>query len=646
MLLALCLLLPAQADPDALLKKLGSEKAEEREGAERKLIELGESVRPTLKRTADSGDAEIARRAVAILAVLDRYKFLDQLVAKAKEFGMPFPPPEAPLMRIQAGRWSVLPDGTEKPHYTLAFLIRPTTPKEPGLVLRGPEEGYANDHLKGWMEPVQPVKGTEQGLSAETDHLTFPVNSLVLTALQCKARGWNEFAEILLEESCKKSTGHRFTLFVQPGGQAAKTAFAFMAWAWFGNQLIRPDTDRAAIAKHLKALIAEEPKLDTEGGRWILKALDAALVPSKAEPGTLEAEIDDLMNITRARGRHGRGERDPRETKILSRGFDAVPALIAHLDDTRLTRSVTQGFNNFPTYIRRLNDTVSDLLQGLAGDELGKDWLRRQQGYAVEKEAAEAWWKGIQETKERDYFAKKALGGKDWPEPMMIEILGRKYPEELGVVYRTLLEHRGEMQSWPIAEQISKSSLPREKKVELFTLAGRHSNLEHRRAALWQLKEIDAPLFLSLLVETLDHLPATPKEPYWSCREGTFASLVAQTNDPKAWEALEKAARRADVGLRLELLEVANDKKDNLKAKLTFLSSFLDDAAVRDQTLDPKMYSGPGAGREFDRIEVRNYAALQMEHQLERKVWPDKSWSPEQWAALRTRVKEATERLK
>ncbi len=647
--LALSLSLLLQDDPADLIRKLGSEKGEDRERAERRLIELGEPLRPTLKQVAESEDAEIGRRVKAILAILDRYAFLDQLVARAKEFGMPFPPADAPLMRFEAGRWSVAADGTYIPHYTLGFLLSRSTPDKPGRVLRGPEEGYANDHKKDWMAPAQPLKGTEQNLSTETDHSTFRVNSLILTALQCKARGWSEFAEILLEEACKQDAGHRFSAFYHPPGLPSKSAFAFMAWGWFGNALVSPDSDRAAIAKHMKSLLAEELKLDSEVNRHLLKALDAAIAPSTAAAGSVEALIEDLMSVPGGLSRQRRDGPDPRELKVLALGFEAVPALIAHLDDIRLTRSVTQGFNNFPTYIRRLNEVVSDILKGLAGDELGGDWLRRQKGYAVEKAAAEAWWKGVQDTREKEYFAKKALGPKEWPEPIILEILGRKYPEELVQIYTTLLDQRPEMQSYPVAKQIAASSLPKEKKFELFSKAGRHANLEHRRAAFWELKVLDHAAFVALLVETLDGLPATPKEPYWSCREGSFANLVGETTDPKAWEALEKAARRADVGLRLQYLRpitYTGRDKGNVKEKLRFLALFLNDATVRDVTITPEMYRGPSAGDEFPKLEVRDFAAWQMTHLLDLRIHPDKKWTAEQWAGLRAQVRAAYDRVK
>ena len=126
--------------------------------------------------------------------------------------------------------------------------------------------------------------------------------------------------------------------------------------------------------------------------RALLKSLDLALVPSKAKPGSLEALIDDLVDYAANTGTLGSYPREDRYWRIAELGFDAVPALIDHLDDDRLTRAMMKGFNNFPSWHLRVKHGVSDLLEELAGQDLGRDWLRRQQGYTVTKAAAKMWW--------------------------------------------------------------------------------------------------------------------------------------------------------------------------------------------------------------------------------------------------------------
>ena len=115
-----------------------------------------------------------------------------------------------------------------------------------------------------------------------------------------------------------------------------------------------------------------------------------------------------------------------------------------------------------------------------------------------------------------------------------IEIIADKYAEHLPKLYRTLLDQRPQMRSWPLAEMIAKSSLPAEKQRDLFLYAAHHKDLEHRRQGLYHLQKLDPQQFLKLLLETLDSFPKTPAEPYWHCREAAFALLVVAADDPRA----------------------------------------------------------------------------------------------------------------
>jgi hypothetical protein len=101
----------------------------------------------------------------------------------------------------------------------------------------------------------------------------------------------------------------------------------------------------------MRALIAAEPAINTIYNRALLRSLEAALVPSNAKPGSVEALIDVLVELDDEKKWTVDAFADPgpQYLKLSLLGFAAVPALIEHLDDDRLTRSVKQGFNNFPT---------------------------------------------------------------------------------------------------------------------------------------------------------------------------------------------------------------------------------------------------------------------------------------------------------
>src|SRR5437762_13052923 len=66
-LLLLGLLIP-QDSLDDLIEKLASERVEEREEAQKRLVELGEKAEPFLRKAAESKDPELSGRAVAALA--------------------------------------------------------------------------------------------------------------------------------------------------------------------------------------------------------------------------------------------------------------------------------------------------------------------------------------------------------------------------------------------------------------------------------------------------------------------------------------------------------------------------------------------------------------------------------------------------
>jgi hypothetical protein len=477
---------------------------------------------------------------------------------------------------------------------------------------------------------------------------TFEMKAGLAIALQCKARGWNEMAQELWTASLRQDSGHHFGAFYQPANLSNRTAVAYLSWAHSGNELVDPKSDRAKTARRMKALLAAETRLNTEGNRALLKSLEAALVPSKAKPGTAERLIDDLTETCSSARRHD--EPDPPYSRLAHMGFAAVPALIEHLDDERLTRSVKQGFNNFPTWIMRVNDVVSDLLQEQAGEEVGKDWLRRQQGWAVEKADAQAWWDKARKVGEEAYVLEHVLpkGDKEgWPNPLMLNIITEKYPDHLPKLYRTVLDERPKVQSWPVADAVAKSSLSAEKKRALFLYAAKHANLEHRRFGLSKLQELDPKEFMTILLTTLDALPKIPTEPYWKCPEGAYAHLVLATDDTRVWKMLEKVAKRSDPGLRMEFMNVMNYSYLGSRLRqqrLEFLAAFLDDAEAPDVKANPQMFSGPHAGFTFARLTVRDLAAMEIASILAMPDDPDRDWTPEQWEKLRTKVKQALKR--
>ena len=342
----------------------------------------------------------------------------------------------------------------------------------------------------------------------------------------------------------------------------------------------------------MQALLSSEPSF-TEPDRQVLASLEATLRPSVAKPGTIEAMIDGLVNVSDIY--QDSRSPDPLVLKLSQLGFEAVPALLVHWDDARLTRGASPRVMNSEGYLVPVSAAVRNLVWHLAGDGLAAGL------WSTGKAEALVWWKGARRMGEEVYLVAHVLPAgqeEEWPNRTMLRIIAAKYPRHLPGIYRTILEKRPRFISADVVDWISKSSLPRETKRELLRRGANHRDLEHRRYALSALKDLNTETFLRVLIATLESLPKTPVKPYWKCPEATYVHLVMQTGDPGAWAALEKAAKRSDVGLRMEIMNPMNYTyiADRYRRqRLQFLSHFLDDDDVRDKNSNPKLYDGPCA---------------------------------------------------
>lgn len=625
-----------------LVRGLGNQKFAEREQAAKELTAIGLPALDALRKAAKGEDAEVARRAKHIIEIIENS--LDHLLADYRGYGLPLPPDDAKLVRFESGGRTIVNGKLTPPTYFLGFLLRPATKDKRAQLLVGTQEIAVR--FGESVESVDPKPQLVNNIDIDFwERAAFPSNAGLAVALQCKARGWDALAQQLWTSSLKNAIGHNFGGFYQPANLPNRTAVAYLAWTYSGNELVKPDTDRTKTAKRMKALLAAEPKVCARGGEELLKSLEAALVPSIAKPGSVERMIDDLTEMCNTFLEHD--TKDPRYTRLAVEGFAAVPALLEHLDDERLTRSIKHGFNNFPTHHVRVQHVVSDLLQALAGDDAGKDWLRRQQGWAVKKADAQAWWEKARKEGEEAYLLGHVLPAGEqagWPNELMLEIIAKKYPQHLPTLYKTILDDRPKTQSWPIADAIAKSSLPADKKRASFLYAAHHKNLEHLRVGLTHLRKLDPEQFITILLDTLDYLPKTPTERYSGCPEAAFAHLVMETDDTRAWKMLEKVAKRSDAGLRMEFMDPMNytyigDRQR--KQRLEFLVAFLDDIEAPDRAANPKMFEGPHAGFTFERLEVRNLAAQKIASILKLPDRPDMNWTPAQWEKLRSQVTES-----
>lgn len=529
-------------------------------------------------------------------------KTLDGLLKAYRMYGLPEPPADAPLVCADlCGR------GLNR---SLGFLIRPTNAGEPpGLLVRTGDVPFC----RGQPKPVEPRPEVLEGVNSDVD---------LGLAVRCHARGWTDLAVAVLERDSADAD------------QAPLTRLARAAWDYWFFAFGDPETDRAKVARLLKVIWEHRrDDFDVED-RNVLDALESSLVPGRGKPGTIEALIDELIDVTKTdRNSFATETKElhPAYVKLARHGFDAVPALIEHLTDERLTRAYPVSFAHYRDHLT-VADIVRHLLESLAGDEVSREWARSKED-RVETEDVEKWWADARKVGEKAYLVEHVLGadvGENLWNRLTLEALTHRYPEELPGVYRRMLKERPRMFGWELGEAITGSRLPKEAKSDLFVEATHCSGTAIRIDATRRLLEIDRPAGLRALRAELDRVPENPDGNLRNRPELPLVSVAMTADEPTAWAALDKTLRRVRVRFRVELLDGMFQFPPPTGARkgyLSLLSGFLDDA-----------------GRVTAKTKIRNVVANRLAHYLEMDVRPNGEWTDAQWAKLRDDVKKALAR--
>lgn len=212
-----------------------------------------------------------------------------------------------------------------------------------------------------------------------------------------------------------------------------------------------------------------------------------------------------------------------------------------------------------------------------------------------------------------------------------------------------------------VVRELLNGLVPEEFAYDFLIREGRGKCVDRTHVLHWWMNH---PQGVPLLVDELGAIPKTPKQPYWQSTAGRFAQLVCYTDDPRVWSALVENAKRVDIGQRLEMIQAVGSRSGHKDDRvIEFLAAFLDDEEARVASRipnfaafdDPKdafekltqdLFSGPSAGFTFERLPVRDFAALQLAHKLGVKAGADSSWKESDWEALRTRVRDALAKRK
>jgi hypothetical protein len=589
---------------------------------------------------------------------------LRQLLEDYRNYGLPLPPDDADLVKREHSQGTV----NNVPQYSYDVVLCATiNDKEIHWVGCQPEKPSGKTKEVLSKPTAAALQGTHAASLRSWD-AGFATEADLALAIHCQSRGWEELAAALVERSRMPV---RYDPFARrpPRPRDDRAALAQLAWNYWCNEWCLRPGDRSEVVALLKKLAETPFGLDSQANRNLIGDMEQTLAKRESTPGSLEAAVDSLIDLGSERRGNESGIVDlgyavaihKGHKQLRDAGLEAVPVLLKHLDDFRMTRCL--GNSSRGAWHVRIADVVSDILNGLVAEEFSYDFLIEQgRGKRLDRDHVLHWWSSLQGTSALDYLRSHAIeedaDGKLQANEAILHALAHQFPDELA----KLFEAKYETVAWsrPLFDSLGRSKVSPDTKTRLFLAAAKSRDLEKRENAIDQLLRLRHPDAVPLLEKELDALPKTPAKPYWKCEAQGLAQLAAGAHQDEIWKALEKTAKRVDVGQRLEIIKSAANCGDGERA-IGFLSAFLADKEIRvigDRFPDlskaenpaaafekftESLYSGPCAGFIWERLAVRDFAALQIAYALKLDVDDSSAWKDAEWSKLREQVHRALE---
>src|SRR5262249_43408869 len=152
-----------------------------------------------------------------------------------------------------------------------------------------------------------------------------------------------------------------------------------------------------------------------EEGQALLDDLTAALNAAVPAPGSVEALLLDWAGRANPEGRWWGpfyraqpGDAKEPARQIALRGFEAIPGLIALLDDRRITAHERPAFGRQLPHIHRLGEIAEQLLREMVAEQAPPTADDKPRSAAWR-----AWWEQSRGRREADFFAVAVFAVKD-----------------------------------------------------------------------------------------------------------------------------------------------------------------------------------------------------------------------------------------
>ncbi len=573
------------------------------------------------------------------------------LVEVGSRHSLPLPSKEARLVLAHTGSWGVLGSQSTSRDpgiYSPAYLLEERSDGSV-LVLRGTET-HLIPPRHNRRPPWRPFSTKVVEPKPDGHISSFSRLSAFVCAVQTAALGDEATAQAIWDRFSRAPmwSEARYGEDIQGQLRNPEMLLARCIFDHLRDALLQKQADREDIHTRMDALLSEFSRLDRDWRRQIFNDLTITVDAKPAKPGSIEALLLDWADRP-SDMRHlgifhdyGPNEADASAREIVMRGYNAVPELLALLDDPRITLHEIPACMKAPPRIKRVGELARGLISMIAGGH--SDFPEDTDSL----EAIRAWWKGVRHLDEPDFLSDALFTDEGKTITAVNEgparILGQRFPEKLGILCKRFSEHSTpDVQPWALADVLAQSRLPLETRIRLLSEFAQRGSLMQKRCILQRLAEIDDEVCSALLLPILKTLSKDVVGPYWTCPEASFTHVVNRIEDDNVWREYLRTAKRSAVGLRMEMMksiDYCRTNEDNRQRRLAFLAAFLDDKAVRRMTDTVGKFDGPCSGFTIPRLAVRDLAAMKLVSLLDIEEFPDEFWTDVQWEGLRQKVRE------
>jgi hypothetical protein len=479
------------------------------------------------------------------------------LVKIALRHQVPMPPPNAPLVFAHTRSWTLVGDpllNRAVAIFSPAFLLEE---KADGsiVILRGLDRVILE---KGCETKIlwQPFSAGGSTTKSTECQVKYNQLSAFVCAVQLAARGDLTNAQVIW----KRFTAVEWWPDRTVDGDVAddlknpRLLLGRCIFASLRHLLLQRPEEWRQVHVRMKSLFDDLPELRTTQRVELFNDLGATLDAAPPAPNSIEALLLDWSRTPNDMRHLGvfaemNGVSDASARAIILQGFDAIPGLLALLNDRRISTHERPALMLAPSRILSVGELANDLLQEITGlDRFDSNAPRTPADFRL-------WWQKQRGQSEADFFA-SAVFQKDEGTIVAVQtcparILARKFPGRLLPLFEQFdREAQPQTQPFRLAEALAESNLPQNVKVASLVEAAQRGSLEHKRCILQVLAGVDQRQCARLLVSVLAQCSGDCEGPYWTCPKAAFSHVVKRIEDDGTWGHFLRVARNSSVGLR------------------------------------------------------------------------------------------------